>query len=421
MLRLSLLWVAGLSLAAAPPTRPKPEAANPFQCAQRLLNRGEYLKAADLLARGKASELNATGPFHQWTDQVTAFITNHAPERPAGDASKADRADLRQISRAQLRDAIPEIVERARRTNIVILNEEHLAPRDRAFALQVARALRPLGYSVLAAEAFTSSADRGERESRARSLRDRGYPRLETGYYVRDPVFAGFVRQSLALGYRPVVYEYVAPKAAPAPSDQVALREQGEADNLMRAVFSKNRTAKVLIYVGYAHAAETRLYGSEWMAARLKRLTGVDPLTIDQTTLSPTGNEASLYAALEERLDRRSVVPMLAGKPLKFGDLGAAVDLQVAHPAARLTYGRPSWLVAMGRKPVPIPRRLLPRTGRVLIQAFLQTESDDAVPIDQLVATAGKAPPPLMLPPGPVRFKVRSGYVPGDCETVHKS
>jgi hypothetical protein len=311
-------------------------------------------------------------------------------------------------------------VKRARRTNIVILNEEHFAPRDRSFALQVARALRPLGYSILAAEAFTSSADLAQRERRARSLRERGYPRLESGFYTKDPVFADFVRHSLALGYRPVNYEYVAPNGAPAPADQDAAREQGEADNLMRAIFSKDPTAKVLIYVGYAHAAEGPLYGGEWMTARLKHLTGIDPLTIDQTTLSPTGNEASLYAALEKRLDGRSVVPILAGKPLKFGDLGAAVDLQVAHAPTRLVRGRPDWLYKSGRSVVEVPPKLRPRRGRVLVQAFKADEPADAVPLDQVLVTAGQAPPPLLAPPGPVRFAVRSGYRPGDCEVDHK-
>jgi hypothetical protein len=413
--------LAALALAAVPvrSAAPAPDPIEAFTCANTiLLPEGEYLKAADLLTAAEKHEANPFGPAHQFASVAVSFVTGEAPERP-GRGAKADPADLRRISRAQLRDAIPKIVERARRTNIVILNEEHLAPRDRAFALQVARALRPLGYSILAAEGFHSSADAAEMEREAKLISDSGYVRLDTGVYTEDPVFAGFVRQSMAFGYRPVVYEFVAPKDAPPAADAVAQREQGEADDLMREIFSKTPSAKVLIYVGYWHAAETPLNGVKWMAARLKRLTGIDPLTIDQTTLSPTGDSV-LYAEMEKRLHGRSVVPMLDGKPLKFGDLGAAVDLQVAHPPARLTYGRPSWLVAMGGRPVAIPPGLLPRKGRVLIQAFRQSESDDAVPLDQLVVTAGKAPPPLMLPPGPVRFKLRSGYLPGDCEADHK-
>lgn len=406
-----MLWA--LLANQAPPLTP----ADQFQCARKLLDRGEYLKAADVLQSAEASGQKSGGPIDQTAQQVMPFLTGYPADIGSPSTRKADAGALAQLSRAQLRPAIPEIVERARRTNIVILNEEHIRPRDRAFALQVARALRPLGYSILAAEDFASSPDPATRASKSQALAARGYPRLDTGFYVRDPVFADFVRQSLALGYRPVVYEYRPPKGAPPGTPDISVREQGEADNLMRAIFAKNPRAKVLIYVGYDHAAEGPLLSNEWMAARLKKMTGIDPLTIDQTTLSPTG-ERALYAALAKRMGRRSVVPMLAGKPLKLGFIASAVDLEVAHPPLHLERGRPDWLLSMSRKPVSVPARLVPSSGRVLVQAFLADEADDAVPIDQVIVTAGHEPASLMLPARPVRFHVRTGFQPGDCRST---
>jgi hypothetical protein len=412
-----ILSLASLLMARASPAPPLTPA-NQFQCARKLLDRGEYLKAADLFEHAKASEQNSGGPFHQTAEQVMPFVTGYLADIGTS-PRRADTDALAQLSRAQLRPAIPEIVDRARRTKIVILNEEHIAPRDRAFALQVARALRPLGYSILAAEAFHSSADPAERKRSAEALRERGHARIDTGFYVRDPVYANFLRQSLALGYRPLIYEYFAPKGTPPGTPDIAVREQGEVDNLMRAIFSNDRTAKVLIYVGYSHAAEAPLNGNEWMAARLKKLTGINPLTIDQTTLSPTG-ESRLYAALAKRIDRHSVVPMLAGKPLKFGLLASAVDLEVAHPPLHLIRGRPDWLLAMDRRPIEVPRNLRPGTGRVLVQVFLANEGADAVPVDQVVVTAGRKPPPLLVPKGRLRFAVRYGYKAGDCDAVSR-
>jgi hypothetical protein len=412
----ALIFSLGSLLMAQASPAPKPATADPFQCARDLLDRGEYLKAADLLEKARTDEQNSSGPLHQWAEEVTAFVTGSPADIAGGSRPKVGADALAQLSRARLRPAIPEIVERARRTNIVILNEEHIKPRDRAFALQVARALRPLGYSMLAAEDFASSPDAAARESKSQALSASGYPRLESGFYIRDPVFADFVRQSLALGYRPVVYEYRPPRGTPPGTPEISVREQGEADNLMRAVFAKNPRSKVLIYVGYDHAAETPLLDSEWMAGRLKKLTGIDPLTIDQTTLSPTG-ERALYAALERRIGHRSLVPMLGGKPVKFGFLGPAVDLQVAHPPARLRSGRPDWLFAMGRTAVEVPLNHRPRSGRVLVQAFLANEAADAIPVDQLVVTAGQKPPPLLVPEGRLRFAVKQGYQPRDCST----
>jgi hypothetical protein len=419
------LFLASFALAAVPgaSAAPHSDPINAFACANiQLLPKGEYLKASDLLTETKKAETDPFGPLHQFANVAVSFVTARA-STPQASPATADKSDLRKLRRAELRDALSEIVARARRTSIVILNEEHQSPRDRAFALQVARVLRPLGYSILAAEAFSSSADPAEMERKTTVISEDGYPRLETGLYTRDPVFGGFVRQSLALGYRPVAYEFVAPKGAPQATDPVAQRDQGEADNLIREILFKSPTAKVLIYVGYWHAAERPIYGNSWLAARLKKMTGINPLTIDQTTLSPSATGAkdrALYSALKSRLGTRSAVPMIGDKPLTFGDLGHAVDLQVAHPPVRLVRGRPDWLFAMGRSALQVPAKLRPRTGRVLVQAYLASESPDAVPVDQVVVTAGQKPPPLLVPAGRLRFAVRTGYRPGDCAAAPK-
>jgi hypothetical protein len=410
-----------VALAAALPAAsaaPQCGEIKPFASANNHLHpKGEYLKAADLLAEASKQETSPLGPLHQFRNVAASFVTGLANTPPAS-AAAADKSDLAKLSRAELRDAVPEIVERARRTSIVILNEEHQTPRDRAFALEVARALRPLGYSILAVEAFGSSTEAAERVRKAQRIANDGHVRLDSGVYTKDPVFADFVRQSLALGYHPIVYDFVTAQGAPR---ELVQREQGAADNLMSEIFSKATQAKVLIYVGYSHAAEQPIDGNTWLAARLKKITGLDPLTIDQTTLSPSAfgsSNRALYAALAKRIGTHSVVPMNGGKPVKFGSLGPAVDIQVAHPPTRLVRGRPDWLFAMGRTAIQVPAKLLPRRGRVLVQAFIANEDADAVPVDQVVVNAGQKPPPLVVPRGPLRFAVRTGYRPADCQAA---
>lgn len=101
----------------------------------------------------------------------------------------------------------------------------------------------------------------------------------------------------------------------------------------------------------------------------------------------------------------RSAVLFAGGKPLVLGNYAGAVDLQVAHPRTRLVDGRPDWLGGMRLKPVAMPIALRPVTGRRLVQAFGADEANDAVPMDQIVVTAGASVPALMLPQGtPVRF-----------------
>lgn len=78
------------------------------------------------------------------------------------------------------------------------------------------------------------------------------------------------------------------------------------------------------------------------------------------------------------------------------------------HPPRGDRHGRPTWLAALGGKPRAVPAALLPRTGTRLIQAFAPGAPVDAVPLDQVLVTAGRRAPVLMLPDGPVDFRTQS-------------
>ena len=65
-------------------------------------------------------------------------------------------------------------------------------------------------------------------------------------------------------------------------------REERQATRLAEVIADLPESDRILIHVGFSHAAEVPIRGPggnplEWMAARLKRYTGIDPLTIDQT------------------------------------------------------------------------------------------------------------------------------------------
>ena len=373
---------------------------------------GRYLEASfGLLANlgvASASEIKDPDVFDQWA-QVMSTMTGVASFNPAkGPDFKVPESQIADLREATAAPAIPEIVRRARKTRIVILDENHLEPRSRAFALEVARALRPLGYSVLAAEALKRGADDGEVQAKMDRLSADGYVRQSSGYYLDDPVFSDFLRQSLALGYRLVSYEFGGDFVSEAQ------RDQDQTDNLVRRAVRKYPNAKILIYSGEHHLAKLpiALEGGEakWMAQRLKEATGIDPLTIDQGSFTPlpmNRSNADLYGIAVEKAHGQSVVLMRHGQPLTVGLLAGSIDLQVVHPRTTTVDGRPGWLTQMGRGPRPIPPSLLPKSGVRLVQAFVAREADDAIPIDQVLVTAGEPAPALMLPPVAVRYVVK--------------
>jgi len=405
------LLATGIALARAAAQRAQDAAPpSPISAAQKELGRGHYLAAIDGLKRAAyAADGTIRDPvaFQVWR-QFLPFMTNELEPAAPGEGDSDDMLDrgwAAKIAAATPHDAIAEIVRRARSTSIVILNEAHGSPRDRAFGLEVARALRPLGYSVLAVEAIRTYPIADTPRSGVEQLKADGFVRMGTGDYTRDPVFAGFLRQALTLGYEPVAYDATTAQMT-SGGGSVAAREQAQADNLVAAIFARRPDARVFIYVGVSHVAEASLGGTERMAARLKRMTGIDPLTIDQAVLTDV-SARSAYDLAAARIGDRPAVFLDHRKPLVLGLYAGAVDLQVVHPRRAYRFGRPAWLAALGGRPVPIPKGLIPASGRRLIQAFAANAPADAVPLDQVLVERGGAMPSLMVPPGPLRFAVQ--------------
>lgn len=302
-----------------------------------LLMNGRYFDAFE--------QIDAAGP-----DEVTDRLrSSYGQMRPALDGffykdptapplPPPDPAELAVYDGAVAEAAIPAIVERVRDRRVVIVNEAHDSPRDRAFILKVAEALKPLGFTHYAAETFVNQTPEMASAAMSQLMND-GYPVRSAGTYSVEPMFGYLVRRAIALGYSPVAYEasFRAEDAALSREEQIVAREQAQAENLARALAEAGPEAKFLIHVGYGHAAERPPAGeSEWMAARLARLTGLDPLTIDQTGVSevaPTPQGRALHRVLASRVSERPAVFMKDGAPLATGRLGAATDLQVVHPA----------------------------------------------------------------------------------------
>ena len=403
------------SSAANPPPQPAAGTDLPSQLVtdgMKLLDEGAYLRGIDRLeAAAIASGRSSSDPAYQTWYQMRPMIGSYAPPPPLrpSDVPPVSAESAVRLGRAEARDALAVIAAKAARTQIVILNEAHHSPRHRAFALQVARTLRPLGYTLLAVEALVN------RPATTAQLAADGFPRLATGTYVKEPMFGDFLRQALALGYTAVAYEETAEQRR-LGEPGVARREQAQAENL-RATIRAHPGRKMLIYAGFSHVAEAPIRHGDgempWMAARLKQMTQIDPLTIDQTSLaedSLSWGGRGAWALVAPKLGRSSVL-RVDGQWLVLGPYAGAVDLQVVHPPIRLTGGRPGWLAMLGRRPRPIPNQLLPRRGRRLVQAFVAKEPRDSVPVDQLVVLAGMPAPKLMLPKGRIRYAVQDPEV----------
>lgn len=396
--------VASVAAQSPPVTQPPPELFHTRQILE-----GRYLEGLVGLER---TQIRPDSSQHM-IDVARSFIFGSMVEyvAPSEHSRCRERRDTDFMAGARPGDALSEIVRRARRARVVILNENHLEPRHRAFALLVARALRPLGFRYLAMEALTNYPDDARATESMTALSRRGYVTHSSGIYTNEPMFADFIGQAISMGYRPMAYEG---RGAREAVNRAVAREEYQAQTINRRIIAADPEARVLVYVGFRHVTEAPYAdddGSdlEWMAMRLKRITGLDPLTIDQREHIPPG---CLPADLIRRGLRASrfgdVIIRRNGTPIVTGAYRGAVDLEVVHLPVPPIHGRPAWMTQVGRRPLPIPARLLGNSTRRLVQAFARGSPPDAVPGDQIVVRPDETnPAPLMVRERSVTFRIQ--------------
>lgn len=353
----------------------------------------EYLEQK---AAYEAGDARALGRLAQHASLVgDEDIATRAP--PPGSPPR----DIPQLESAP---AIATIVERARDTSIVILNEAHHVSRHRHFAEQVLRALQPLGFSVFAAETFSWGPDTPPGAVNTLSRGEAFGP--QHGYYSRDPVYAEAVRTALELGYRLEGYEDIGERDPQATRDErINRREEAQARNFIANVLERHPGEKVFVLCGFNHLIENQVDQLEWFASRLKRLTGIDPLTIEQSGNYPALDPAfdpPLTGAVLERLQPTEPVAVFepGGRALTTDPYLDRIDLSVFHPRMASPDDRPGWLHAdPTRRAVTVT--LPPRTGVVLVQAVRMNEGLGAIPSDQAPVAPERSNITLLLKPGP--------------------
>lgn len=290
-----------------------------------------------------------------------------------------------------LRPALNTVLAEVGGHRVVILNDSHNHAHSRVLLHLLLEPLKALGFTHLSVEDFDPDPE---------AYAKLAYPgQAKAWQSSREPVFADAVRHAVKLGYRLFPHEVNWEKLLSLPQDkQLQFREDAQAQNLIAHVLSKHPDSRVLVYAGHQHAFEAVVEEIsptyKPMALRLKELTGIDPLTVDQTgcwNSNPSGVPGPV--AFNED-----------GNSITAGKAKGRVDLQVRHPKPD-DQGRADWLRLLGRKPVPVPEGLRDGLAPVVVEARLQDEPEGAVPVDRLYLAQGERLP-LMLRPG--RYAVRA-------------
>lgn len=319
-------------------------------------------------------------------------------------------------------DAADVITNLAHDRRIVLVNEAHHDAHTRQLTLALLPRLRALGFDYFAAEALVGD---------DRQLNQRGYPIKSSGTeYLHEPSYGDIVRIALKLGFTVVSYDV--------SGGTTQERETGQAENLYRKVFAKNPHARLFIHAGYAHIdkAQGRLGKTRPMAMQLKQLTGIEPLSIDQTQFrEQIPSEPDAYEQLIRDfpadgptvlVNRTTGMPWSAHPALYDVNVilppsgQGAVESGYMQPAtivhdmnrtqSMLTHWvntqRPEWLTLHDeRTPYSISTTLCKVTTPCVVDAHYIGESDDAIAADRYTFMLNETVSKLYLRPGSYRLR----------------
>ena len=159
------------------------------------------------------------------------------------------------------------LLERCSKNQVVMFNEAHHRPNNRYLESELLDSLYKLGFKTLALESIIHE-----------SAQNLMMPNLKLGWFQSEPQESNLIRTAKQIGYKIVSYE---------DSTFSEFRESIEANNLIKKTIKNDKNEKIIVLCGYAHIfKDTSVNKQKMMALEFKELTGINPLTINQTTLS---------------------------------------------------------------------------------------------------------------------------------------
>jgi hypothetical protein len=270
--------------------------------------------------------------------------------------------DLKDIQSAEARTYI---TGKAMSAQVVMIDESPAKPIHRAFTYSLLENLYNMGFRYLAMETFNNKSNR--------SLQG---VNCFTGEYTSEPVGGEMVRKALELGYTLVAYDDTL-----ASKHSVVQQDSIQAENLYR-IIKNDKKARILVHGRYWSVAEKKTGYHMSMAMRFKQLSGIDPLTIEQTDLTEGSNFeygrvfydyfTDKFTITEPSVIMRNRVPLNLLEQYGY-------DIIVIHPPTVYKNGRPTWLSLNGEKKEVLIN--YPVKDAFYIQAYYHREwREDAIP-----------------------------------------
>jgi hypothetical protein len=302
--------------------------------------------------------------------------------------SSVDETTKRQVAKLmatykniQHVDARRFLLFEARNHQVIMFNESYNKIIHRAFILSMLGDLYRRGFRYLAMEMLNN-----------RSNQELTRLTRQTGFYTAEPLAGEMVRSALELGFTLVAYEDTLAYVHSATE-----RDSIQAANIYK-VIQHDTSARIIVYAGYGSIAEKNTLDTSYvpMAMTFKKISGIDPLTVDQVDMTEGSNFAYgkyFYDTYIQKFPIQSPsIATINDQPLNVTG-SSLYDLAIIHPPTSYRDARPVWMNLGGRRQ---PLYIKPTNKNTfLVQAYYQLETIDGkpgtvVPADQTYIQANK-------------------------------
>ena len=274
----------------------------------------------------------------------------------------------------------------------VFINESHQMAKHRILTTLMLKPLYDKGFRYLFLEALNTADS---------ALNERGVPLMTTGGYINEPVFADLVREALKIGYKVLPMDY---GSSDIENPTINSRDSMMAVNIAK-IYKADPDAKILVHAGWAHIQENSAASWNTMGNFYKKMTDIDPLTIDQTSVLEVNTifdkQKNIYT------DNVKEISLYSTEYPK-----NIYDMTVLFPSTKNISHRPDWMAMNGY------RNALPLSGPIygklqdscLVQAFYKEEylefGRTAIPVDQVFIQNPADDYSLFLPQGEYIFRI---------------
>lgn len=360
---------------------------SPFFVAYNNLKDSGYFSAIQFLIENDTTYKNTSmsSSYFQALSTYYSFVGNHKLAINSFDKmyfSNPDTVKIKEVKTVDLPEnmvfinAIDYIEKIAANYQIIIINEAHYISQHRLLTKELLPILKKQGFEYLSIEAL----------SYLDSNRTTQFPTTESGFYIIEPIFGNLVRDAVKLEYK--IFSHEKPIDCQNSDEQKFycnnLREITQAIEIKK-ILDKFPSAKIIVHVGHAHLEESTTNDWVKMAEYLKLLTGINPLTINQTDYRERSSIVSndLYESIVKKSNITGPFVCLVNDSV-WNPKKDKFDIPVIWSKSIYKNNRPDYL-SFQKKTFEhkIPKNQL--FNNTIVQAFLENETKNAIPVDQTI------------------------------------